>query len=120
MGRQTASRAWAGTAHRCEREMRVMRGMTVPANWHYLSNRGTKPTTLMRGHRRSLWLAAWKGSKGEGLDALERRLTLSAPTAGTAVSWAPGRLLAGFFPAEAWRNSGQVEHGEAVPWSNGS
>ena len=38
----------------------------------------------------------------------------------TAVSWAPGRLLAGFFPAEAWRNSGQVEHGEAVPWSNGS
>ena len=69
---QTASGAWAGTAQGSEREMRVMRGMTVPANWHYPSNRGTKPTTLMRGHRRSLWLAAWKGSEAEGLDALER------------------------------------------------
>jgi hypothetical protein len=44
----------------------------------------------------------------------------SAPTAGTAVSWAPGRLLAGFFPADAWRNSGQVKQGEALPWSYGS
>ena len=52
--------------------MTVERDTTVPANWHYPSNIGTKPTTLMRGHRRSLWLAAWKGSKGEGLDALER------------------------------------------------
>ena len=88
--------------------MTMARGMTVPANWHCPSNRSTKPTSLMRGHRRSLWLAAWKGSEAEGLDALERGLTLSAPTAGTAVSWAPGRLLAGFFPAEAWRNSDQV------------
>ena len=30
--------------------------------------------------------------------------TLSAPTAGTAVSWAPETLLAGFTPAEVWRN----------------
>ena len=35
-------------------------------------------------------------------------LTLSAPTAGTAVSWLPGTLPAGFTPAEVWRNSGQV------------
>ena len=52
--------------------MTLMRGTTVPANRHYPSNRSTKPTSLMRGHRRSLWLAAWKGSKGEGLNALER------------------------------------------------
>jgi hypothetical protein len=34
---------------------------------------------------------------------------MSAPTAGTAVSWAPGTLLAGFTPAEVWRNSDQVK-----------
>ena len=33
----------------------------------------------------------------------------SAPTAGTAASWLPGTLLAGFIPAEVWRNSGQVK-----------
>ena len=35
--------------------------------------------------------------------------TSSAPTAGTAVSWLPGTLLAGFIPAEVWRNCGQVK-----------
>ena len=34
--------------------------------------------------------------------------TLSAPAAGTAASWTPGTLPAGFTPAEVWRNSGQV------------
>ena len=52
--------------------MTLERGMTVPANWQRPSNRSTYPTSLMRALRRSLWLAAWKGSKGEGLDALER------------------------------------------------
>ena len=33
----------------------------------------------------------------------------SAPTAGMAVSWLPGTLLAGFIPAEVWRNSRQVK-----------
>ena len=33
----------------------------------------------------------------------------SAPAAGTAASWLPGTLLAGFIPAEVWRNSGQVK-----------
>ena len=34
--------------------------------------------------------------------------TLSAPAAGTAASRLPGTLLAGFTPAEVWRNSGRV------------
>jgi len=34
-------------------------------------------------------------------------LTHSAPTAGTAVPRLPGTLLAGFIPAEVWRNSGR-------------
>ncbi len=33
----------------------------------------------------------------------------SAPAAGTAASWLPGTLLAGFIPAEVWGNSGQVK-----------
>lgn len=52
--------------------MTVERDTTVLANWHCPSNRSTKATPLMRVEPRSLWLAAWKGSKGEGLDALER------------------------------------------------
>ena len=44
---------------------------------------------------------------------------LSAPAAGTAASWLPGTLLAGLFPADVWRNSSQVEHGEAVPRRTG-
>ena len=72
VGRQTAYGAWAGTAHLVSDALTLERGTTVFANWHYPSNIGTKTTTLMRGHRRSLWLAAWKGSEAEGLDALER------------------------------------------------
>ena len=34
-------------------------------------------------------------------------LTLSAPAAGTAAPRLPGTLLAGFIPAEVWRNSGR-------------
>lgn len=33
----------------------------------------------------------------------------SAPAAGTAASWLPSTPLAGFIPAEVWRNSGQVK-----------
>ena len=83
---QTASVAWAGTAHLLER-----RYFVDGEAWHYRS----------------------------GAVCGRSILTLSAPAGGTPASWLPGRLLAGFFPAEAWRNSGQVEHGEAVPWSNG-
>ena len=39
----------------------------------------------------------------------ETKLTMSAPTAGTAVSLLPGTLLAGFTPAEVWRNSSKVK-----------
>ena len=35
-------------------------------------------------------------------------LTLSAPAAGTVAPCLPGTLLAGFFPAEVWRNSSKV------------
>jgi len=41
VGRQTASGAWAGTAQRSEREMTLMREMTVLANWHCPPNRST-------------------------------------------------------------------------------
>jgi len=47
--------------------------------------------------RRSLWRVERSGIP-----------TLSAPAAGTAASWLPGTLPAGFTPAEVWRNSGQV------------
>ena len=40
-GRQTPYAAWAGTAQRSEREMRVMRGMTVLANGHCGWSQGT-------------------------------------------------------------------------------
>jgi len=73
--RQTASGAWAGTAHLLERRYSV-----DGEAWHY------RPGAVC----------------GRFI------LTLSAPTAGTAVSWAPSRLLAGFFPPEAWRNSDHV------------
>ena len=72
---QTASVAWAGTAHLLERRYSV-----DGEAWHYRS----------------------------GAVCGRFILTLSAPTAGTAVSWLPGTLPAGFTPAEVWRNSGQV------------
>ena len=41
VGGQTPSAAWAGTAQRSERGMRLMRVMTVPANRHCGWNQGT-------------------------------------------------------------------------------
>ena len=72
VGGQTPSVAWAGTAHPVSDVLTLERDTTVFANRHCPSNRRMTPTSLMRGHRRSLWLAARRGSKAEGLDALER------------------------------------------------
>ena len=57
---------------------------------------GSRPSGLALSHRRSLWRL-----KRSGIP------TLSAPAAGTAAPCLPGSLLAGFFPAEVWRNSRQ-------------
>ena len=50
--------------------------------------------------------AAWHCGSGAVCGGLVP--TLSAPAAGTAASRLPGTLLAGFTPAEVWRNSGRV------------
>ena len=39
--------------------MTLERGTTVPANWHYPSNRSTSPTPLMRAEPRSGCRAVW-------------------------------------------------------------
>ena len=52
-GKADGLRAWAGTAHRSEREMTVERGTTVLANWHCPSNRSTYLTPLKRAEPRS-------------------------------------------------------------------
>ena len=82
-GRQTASGAWAGTAH-------CWIGGSTPV----AVRPGTKPPAQS--------LAVW------GTAQLWTKLTMSAPAAGTAASCLPGTLPAGFFPAEVWRNSRQV------------
>ena len=66
-------------------------------------------TTLMRAGPRSLGRSGGSRYGGGCRRSAEGSPALSAPTAGTAVSWAPGTLLAGFTPAEVWRNSDQVK-----------
>ena len=43
VGGQTASGAWAGTAHPVSDALTLMRGTTVFANWHQPTNRSTTP-----------------------------------------------------------------------------
>ena len=81
-GRQTASGAWAETAH-CWNE-----GRTLVA---------VRPCTKPPAQSVAVWAAALTRNK----------LTLSAPAAGAVAPCLPGTLLAGFFPAEVWRNSRQ-------------
>ena len=56
-------------------------------------------------------LAVWGTAK------LWTKLTMSAPAGRRTASLLPGTLLAGFFPAEVWRNSGKVKQylGGTVP-----
>jgi len=82
-GGQTASGAWAGTAH-CWNGGRTLLAVRP----------GTEPPAQS--------LAAWAAA------CLLTKLTMSAPAAGTAASCLPGTLPAGFIPAEVWRNSRQV------------
>ena len=42
VGWQTASGAWAGTAHPVSAAPTLMRGTRVPANWHGSWNKGTR------------------------------------------------------------------------------
>lgn len=72
---------------------------------------GSRPSGLALCPRRSLWRVQRSGIP-----------TLSAPAAGTAASCLPGTLLAGFFPAEVWRNSRQVltRRSRTAEWRDGT
>ena len=96
-GRQTASGAWAGTAH-CWNEGRRLLAV--------------RPGTVPQAQSVAVWAAALTRNK----------LTLSAPAAGTAAPCLPGTLLAGFFPAEVWRNSRQVltRRSRTAEWRGGT
>ena len=83
-GGQTASGAWAGTAH-CWNE-----GRTLLA---------ARPCTKPPAQSVAVWAAALTRNK----------LTLSAPADRRAAPCLPGTLRAGFLPAEVWRNSRQVK-----------
>ena len=108
VGGQTASPAWAGTAQRSERGMDVDAGDDGPREQALSYEQSDYPTTLIRGCQHSLWPAARLFAGGVSRNKKMGWRTLSVPAAGTAASWLPGTLLAGFTPAEVWRNSGQV------------
>ena len=85
-GGKTASAAWAGTAQRSERRTDVDAGDDGLREQALTFELGYDATTLMRGvNRRSLWRME-----------RQRNPTMSAPAAGTAALWLPGRLCGVF------------------------
>ena len=85
-GGKTASAAWAGTAQRSERRTDVDAGDDGLREQALTFELGYDAMTLMRGvNRRSLWRME-----------RQRNPTMSAPAAGTAALWLPGRLCGVF------------------------
>ena len=85
-GGKTAYAAWAGTAQRSERGTDGRAGYQGKREQALTFELGYDATTLMRGvNRRSLWRME-----------RQRNPTMSAPAAGTAALWLPGRLCGVF------------------------